>query len=424
MDAEQLLAETTDFYLGSGDFNGYPCHRIRSTTGIAADHLRLLLAQLVSAGAIAVIFGDRHPNPHIRAFRDEPVDRQLEKLENSELRHVCLYPTRNHLDEVVDKREYHGRPYTLEMALGAGQLEYRAFDLSVLEIYRNDPRYFYQTDDINGQICVSDEHYLSQSMPERDKVLLDTFGFAYDDEYNRAAAVFCIYLSRLSPEHQQIWLSKEVRGSYKLHPDYCRNNVLGEWGEKMSIFSAFYEELRVINDMCDLMGRPHLFRDIFRKIKPRNFSFLVRPTQAEYYDFALTLDKMMSDNLNKEFFMGAVDDEDENKRDDGKVEVRKRGTIAMLEEWIARSFRTRDPEPISEMISAFKRVRRIRQKPAHALHPDVFDQKYIHEQRQLIVDAYSALRAIRLLLANHPNVKEAGDLAIPDALLKGMIWTY
>lgn len=424
MNAEQLISKVTDFYLDSKDFNGYPCHHIRHTTGMTTDELRPILADLVSREAIALVFGDRHPNPCIRAFSDEPVALQLDKLAGSELEHTYLYPTPKHLSEVVDQVEYQDRPYTLELALGAGQLEFRAFELAVLEAYRNDPRYSYQNDDIRGQICISDEYYLSPDVLERDKVLLQTFGFAYDDDLNRAVAAFCIYLSRMSPEHQQIWRSKELEGSYKLHPDYFRNSILGDWGHKISIFNAFLEELRIINSMCDLMDRPHLFRHDFQDNRPRNFSFLVRPTLSEYHDFALTLDKMMSDNINKKFFMGEVSDEVEEERDDGKILVRQRGTIAMLEEWMTIFFRLTDPKPMKELIDVFKVVRNKRQKPAHSLNPDSFDQKYIHEQRKLIVDAYGAIRTIRLVLANHPKVRVADDIEIPDVLYQGLIWTY
>lgn len=424
MDAEQLLSEATYSYLDSKDFNGLACNHIYRTTGMTADELRPILADLISREAITLVFGDRHPNPYIRAFSDEPAAQQLDKLEGSDLEHTCLYPTPKHLSEVVDRGKYQARPYTLELALGTGQLEFRVFELAVLEAYRNDPRYSYQNDDICGQICISDEYYLSADVPERDKVLLETFGFAYDDALNRAVAVFCIYLNRMSPEHQQIWRSKELEGSYKLHPDYFRNSILGNWGERMSIFNAFLEELRIINKMCDLMGRPHLFRDEFQDNRPRNFSFIVRPTLNEYNDFVLTLDKMMSDNINKNFFMGEVSDEVEEERADGKILVRQRGTVAMFEEWITTYFQPTDCNPMTKLIDAFKAVRKKRQTPAHSLKPDSFDQKFIHDQRQLIIDAYGAIRTIRLLLANHPRVRVADDLGISDVLYQGLIWTY
>lgn len=49
------------------------------------------------------------------------------------------------------------RPYTKELALGEGQLAFRAFDLSILEIYRNDSRYYYVSNNVDGLVSVTDE---------------------------------------------------------------------------------------------------------------------------------------------------------------------------------------------------------------------------------------------------------------------------
>lgn len=423
MISSQLLDEATAFYLDSTNFNGYPCHQIRREHKLSEDELKKLLYELVENGKGALNFGDIHPNPHIRAFPDEPKANQLDKLGNQPLDHVCLYPTPDHLKNAVGANKYKGKPYTFDLALGSGQLEFRVFDLSVLEIYRNDPRYYYTTDDINGRICIKDEFYLSSGIPEKDKVLLETFGFAYDDHLNRAVAVFLRYLSELSSEHQQIWKSKELIGSYKLHPDYFRNCILGQWGDKMSIFIAFVTELNLINKMCDVMGRPHLFNEDFYENCPRNFSFLVRPTLEEYNSFVLTLDKMMSDNIDKEFFMGEVSDESEEKRNDGKIIIRSKGTIKMLDEWLNISVKPSDRKPMDDLISVFKKVRKLRQKPAHVIRRNVFDQKFFHLQRELIVAAYGAVRTLRLIFKNHPLVR-AAKIDIPDALYEGKIWTY
>lgn len=423
MTPRQLLKEATTFYLGSKDFNGYPCHHIRRQHQLTDTQLRPLLRKLLQQGTGALVFGDRHPNPHIRAFADEPAQQQMEKLRAQPLDHVCLYPTAKHLAKLVDRTMYEGKPYTLELALGAAQLEFRVFDLSVLEAYRNDPRYYYENNDINGRVCISDEYYLSPSVPEKDKVLLETFGFAYDDDFNRAVAVFCIYLNRLSPEHQQVWKSKEVKGTFKLHPDYFRNCILGDFGERMSVFMAFVEELRIINKMCDIMGRPHLFRETFHDGKPRNFTFLVRPTLEEYNGFVLTLDKMMSDNINKKFFLDDVQGEVEEQRDDGKIAVTPKGTISMLAEWLLLKWRPSDRAPMDELVRTFKDVRKQRQEPAHAVKEDVFDQTFFRSQRDLMMAAYNAVRTIRLIFANHPDVRVA-TLDIPDLLYKGEIWTF
>lgn len=420
---EDLLNEIARYYLESGDFNGLPVRNLISGSGSDRHKLVKALVTLIEEGKVTVVFGDIHPNPYIRAFPDEPKENQIEKLNTLALDHACVYPLRDYLREVVAKADYEGKPFTLDLALGVPQLEYRSFDLSVLEFYRNDPRYYYTNDDIQGSISVSDEYFESEEMPESDQVLLQTFGFSYDENTNRAVAVFVRYLSDLSPEHQQIWKSKELRGHYRLHPDYFRPTILGEFPENVPIFDAFLEELKVINNMCRAMDRPPLFRNDFSDgSRPREFGFLVRPTLKEYNDFVLTLDKMISDNLNKDFFMNEVPYEYDEPREDGKVVVRQKGTLRILEDWLNRSWSAPDRKPLNDMMKVFKDVRKQRQKPAHAIKENVFDQKYFHEQRTLVVKAYKSVRLLRLMFENHPKVPK--DYDISSFVKEGKIVTY
>jgi hypothetical protein len=150
--------------------------------------------------------------------------------------------------------------------------------------------------------------------------------------------------------------------------------------------------------------------------------FLHRPTLEEFNAFVLLLDKMLSDNINKAFFQGQVPEETETERSDGKIVVTPKGTLTILDEWIHSRMRLPDWTPWDEAIAALRKVRKLRQKPAHAVNENVFDQKYFKEQRQLMIDAYDAVRTIRLLFANHRAVKSAGIVA-PDWLQTGTIWT-
>jgi hypothetical protein len=174
--------------------------------------------ELVQNGFVTIVFGDRHPNPHIVAFRPEPIVEQLDKLEKGGFGGVCLYPTRSHLETAIDTTEYEGKPYALSLALGEPQLDYRAFGLMVLETYRNDPRYIYTTDDVSGLISVAGAYNTAGDMADSDQVLLQSFGFAYDNEMRRAVAVFLRYLADLSGEHQRIWQARELEGDFQLHP--------------------------------------------------------------------------------------------------------------------------------------------------------------------------------------------------------------
>ncbi len=416
----QVQERVTRFYLDSSGFNGIPAYTLQTDLGVDPRQLKAVLAELIQAGLVSAVFGDVHPNPHIRALPDHPPERQAQLLEQAIELSFCLYPTRRTLERAVNPAHFSGRPFTLMLALGEPQLKHMAFDLSVLEVYRNDPRYYYETDDVSGKIGVRVEHYCSPDMSDRDKVLLQSFGFAYDEQLNRAVAVFLRYLTDLSAEHQQVWHARLLGPDYRLHPDYFRTSVLGDWPERMSVFRAFTGELATINTMCAAIAWPPLFRDDFAE-RPRGFGFLIRPTLREFNDFVHLLDKMMSENISHGFFRGKVSPEREEVRPDGKVAVHPKGTVQMLEEWFGHSFRTSDPKPLAEAIGAFREVRRLRQKPAHSVDEDEFDRILVHRQRELMIRAYTAVRILRLCLANHPA---AQDVEVPRGLREGEIWVY
>jgi hypothetical protein len=198
--------------------------------------------------------------------------------------------------------------------------------------------------------------------------------------------------------------------------------LVGDFATHYPILDAFTLELHHINRMCDLMGKPSFFRHTFRdQDKPKKFTFLIRPTSHEFNDFVLLLDKMMSDNINKDFFDGEVPFEEEIERADGKIEVRQIGTIRLLEEWIKKRVKLTDPKPMDEAIQAFKEVRRLRQSPAHAIEPNKFDQEFFRRQRGVIIRAYTAVRFLRLLLANHPAVR---GYQVEPVLAEGKIRDY
>ena len=194
-----LLATITDHYLKSPDFNGLPVHALKLPTR----KLKTASAALLKEGKISINFGDIHPNPHIKAFEPEPIAEQQDKLKKFGLDGACFYPSPSHLQSIVKPSDYDGLPFTLRLARGEPQLEFLTFDLRVLETYRNDPRYRYVNDDIQGTISVSDSYSESAAMRDSDQVILQTFGFAYTEEMNRAVAVYLRYLADLSAGHQQ-----------------------------------------------------------------------------------------------------------------------------------------------------------------------------------------------------------------------------
>jgi hypothetical protein len=167
MARELILSLATDHYLATEDFNGLPGQVLLDSLG---EECPPIVEALIREELLSLNFGIYHPNPHIKAFRARPADEQIATLRERGLDAACIYPERRHLERVVDQAPYQGRPYTLALALGDPELAYRAFDLSVLERYRNDPRYLYRNDDISGMISIHNEFFGPGGAAERDQV--------------------------------------------------------------------------------------------------------------------------------------------------------------------------------------------------------------------------------------------------------------
>lgn len=417
---ESLLAAIVEQYLTSGDYNGLPGYVATKTLPAPIEEIKVALAELITDGKASVLFGDRHPNPHIRAFEDTPNSDQLEKLAEQSGDYFVMYPTAAELAKAVDKSQYAGRPYSLALALGKPQLDFASFDPIVLDSYRRDPRYHFWSDDIQGSLSIGDKAYESDTFPEKHKVLLQSFAFSFSKQMERAVAVFYTDLDRLSPEHQQLWAAHELSGEFHMHPDAYRALVLGDWNLKVSLGDAFVEEIRIINRMCELIGWPPLFKQVFQR--PKELGFLLRPTGRELNDFILLLDKMLSDNINVDFFPASISRTTETTRADGKIVVQQRGTIGLLEEWLRTAVRIPDPGPRDEMLRELREIRKLRQKPAHAIDDDAYDPDLFKEQRRVFLNAYDVVRTLRLLLSNHPRAKPA-LVEMNEQVRVGEIWS-
>jgi hypothetical protein len=387
--------------------------------GLSFERLAMAVEPLILAGEASAIFGIRVPNPHIRAIDDDAPEVQIRylKVPENQSHGINFYPTERTLRDVRAGRQFSHSPYSKLLALGRPQLSFVSFDLSILEHYREDPRYHYEVDDVSGWLGVRDEYYLKdeKTFPEKHKVSIQSFGFSFDKALNRHVAVFLRYLHDLSQEHQNIWKAHEVEGDLFLHPDYFRSAFLGEFYEGISIFEAFLEEIRVTNLICANIGRPALFRASFEP-RPRQLAFLLRPTVKEYQHFILTLDKMLSENIDPSFFGDDIELETEKTDRKGRVRVERKGSITCLQEWLTQRFRVEDRAPMQEMLDTFREIRKLRQRPAHTLDDNRFDPALARTQRELMIRAYTAIRTLRLVLQNHPK---AGSVEMSDALATG-----
>jgi hypothetical protein len=408
MNGDRLLEIVTEAYLGSRDFNGF------SFSGAAPtlpnlNSLTETVSRLVEVQRLELLFDGADENPAVKRFRVAPRAEQVQQLRERGLRAAWAYPSPSHLALAVNRMQYAGTPFTLRMALGEPQLTFQAFNPTVLERYRNDPRFKYKCDETQGSLRLSDGY--RERMQSSDDSFLETFGFAYDDSGSRAVAVYLRYLRGLTPEYQQIWNLHALNGTYRLHPDYWKITV-GSWDLDRNIFSAILDELRTINAFSGQMGRPPLFRNESGE-RPKEFAFLIRPTSREYRAFVLTLDQMLSDNISVDFFKGEVEATERIQRKDGAAVVQQKGTIKMLEEWLLGRFRAKEPDLVAAIFDGFRRVRKERQKPAHVLEADVFDEAYYQQQRDLLSAAHYALRLLRTAFQNHPDVRPKEVACLP-----------
>jgi len=440
---EDIINEVTIFYLKSRDFNGISIEDLYKKSSLSEDKFKEEIIALIKNRKIDLIYEGDIPNPHIKPFPAPIVEKQLEKLNQIKIDHhieeseanaetfgedefkisfvqgvgCCVYPAPDHLKNKVDWKKYVSRPFTMRLAMGEWQLRPYFFELGILAIYRNDPRYTYRTDDITGSISYADEKLLNPS----DQVFIQYFGFGFGDGGVRAVAVLLTDLAKLTPEHQQIWKAKILDGYYKyrLHPEFQRS-ILGDFYEKESIFSAFLKELEIIKEMSEkISGISLISKTCDYDEKPENFGFLILPTLREYELFCHTLDRMMSDNLNKEFFKDKISESDLS--DGETMEKIDNQLIRKLEIWITKTVRFSEHGPKDDMFRIFREIRRLRSKPAHSHFKNEWNLRFYEDQKKLIKQAYTAIRTLRLILANHRNTK---SVEIPDWLFKGEIRTF
>jgi len=165
------------------------------------DHLYQKAATLVEARSIDLVFASHSENPHVKRIPELPVEDQLARLATENPSTFCVYPTAASLKGIVDEAKFAGLPYSRRLAFAEPQLIPVYFELRVLQQYFTDPRYYCRFWDRSGTISITDEHYKSETMPEKHQVMLQSFGIGYNEQRHRVVVVFLRYLSDLSPEH-------------------------------------------------------------------------------------------------------------------------------------------------------------------------------------------------------------------------------
>lgn len=427
-----------DFFVASSDFNGIPLRNISEKLNIDYENSIDIIKELVKDNIVSI---QSSTNPHIIGFQHYPIDSQIHILEEAkkikEVVHsfgeitissedteypICLYPCKSYLQKKRDLADFGNVLYTKQLALAEPHLTPIFFEIEVLDRYFNDPRFDFKFEDYSGQIsCLYDENE-NPIVREEDQIFLKTFGLGFDENGDRLAVVYLRYLKDLTPEHQIYWKSRQKTGNCKMLEEYHQNTIQGNWTFSYSIFSGFIGEQKCINDLTKLIFTKPLFRKSFEnENRPKEFTFFFTPTLKNYNDFILLLDKMISENINKDFFEGKVDFFEFKELENGLVERQSKGTLQLFEEWLNSVFNVKGDGTVSELFKPLKKIRKERQSPAHRINENQYDRQLIEKQKIIMDDIYSVFRNLRNIFHQHPKAR---DFEIPDWLENGKIKTF
>jgi len=403
MPLKSLTRRVTDHYLISPDFNGLPLGDL-----VDIDNGRELerLRQMIREGKLEIVSTSWDCNPSIKRLACPPTERQLSCLDRDAGDLICVYPTPRWMHRQRAKTDA-TRPFTSRLQSAEPQLAWVPFDLAVLERYYRDPRYNLEMYNFGGHITIADEHYHSDQVPARDKIILESFGYGRTRTHHQPVVIaFLRYLSNLTPEHQMHWNGHVIAEQCEIEGNYYRVSVLGDWPESMSIHVAFLEEFKHINNLCSLIGRPPLFRNTFGDERPRGFGLMLRPTRSNYGEFIHLLDKMVSENIDRDFFVGTgIDLYRKIQKQDRSIESQPKSSISLLEEWLKKSVRFRETGLVESLLYPLKVTHRLRHPLAHAMQEDTFDPGYHKAQQRRLIRTYRALQGIRLILSSHPSAR-------------------
>lgn len=408
MNKQEVLNRITQYYLTSHDFNGITKDNI-------GDYNIKDLEELIIENKIFVLSQWDDINIFIIRFDfDLPKEKQIEYLHKERL--VAIYPTKEYL-KTVDIREE--KPFTKMLAEGTEQLRILYFNVDILQMYYDNPLYKISDYGYRGYIDVVD--------PEADDLhseYIKDFGVAYPStepyDADRAIGVFLRDLSKLNYEAQCKWRGCMLRNQdqFIINKGFVDNLIYCNWVKDVWIFDALLEEIKYINLLCKNIGLPPLFKNEYsiNDDELMGYKILLIPSKKNYYEFVTALEKLVVNNLNFDFF--TYDKIHyilpiERKNEDGTF----KGTIVLIEEWMNTNYFSANEQGqkvFKEYVtSTLRKIRKIRQVPAHDLYSNQYDKSFYRQQNELIKETYDSISQLRFIFQHHPKNK---NIEIPDIL--------
>lgn len=405
----ELIQAVTEYYLTSYDFNGIPNYQL-------PEFLHSDLEELVEEEKVFILSESEVNNIHINCYNSfGNISEQIDAIQSGTS--FAIYPTPQHL-KTLNIQE--NRPFTKMLMEGTEQFRILYFSVDVLEIYANNPQYTFQDYGYRGNICVNG--FANEDDPIHSEYIRD-FGIAYPKaephDQDRAIAVFLRDLSKLNYQAQCKWMGFLLpnQEEFRVNYGFIQNLVYGEWVTDHWIFNCLLEEIKFINVLCRNIGIPQLFCKEYSMDTQEliGYRIILIPSLKNYYEFVSALEKIAINNLNYKTFQTHAPyiRPIERKKPDGLL----KGSIEMLEEWMQQNYLSSNPNGIDffkeDVSIILRKIRKIRQVPAHELYSNQHDKGLYRKQNELIVEIYGAVETLRLILSKHPKNK---NIEIPDML--------
>ncbi|MEZ4702378.1 MAG: hypothetical protein R2834_18745 [Rhodothermales bacterium] len=400
-----LLEQITRFYLRENRFEGIPLVSLADRQQTDLDAVKHTLRTLVRSQLVHIEFGDRHPDPHVRALHDAPIWHQLDRLEQSDIEAACVFPAQRHLERVVNVRFFTGQPYTLRLALGAPRLKVETFHPSVLS--------FYEESAPLGEPGI----VLRPATPPRRR--MPVYGLAYDATFHRAVAACVGELADLPPIEQQLWMAKSIQGSFRIHPDYERAIYGHGFNRRLPIYRALQEEILTINRCCAYLRRPALFpQTLVDGLFLNEIGMLARPSVASASRFLSRLQILTIQNLNTAFF---EEDDVETRSIVGPYErevILPTTTLERFDNWLMRYWEAEE-STFKPYLKALRIARRRIRRIQHAYLSEGWEETMGELQRSVMRTAYTCFRQARKVLER----RIGHDLYMHPAARAEQIWS-
>ena len=346
------------------------------------------LKRLIESGTISVVYGDKHPNPYVRALQDESSNDQIAKLIPEKLEHACIYPQPKHLESVVNKQQFFHLPYTLKLALGTPLYTHDFFDPSVLVYYERQPHCSI-INDIRGVIT------LPYTRLQYSKAVYVT------DEGQPLTELIALNLEQLSSLRaidQQYWYSMSLPVRCRLHPDVIHPLIHGAFRERISIFEALHEEMMAINGLCSLLNKPSMFeREPLDLQKATLGGYLIRPTLRSFESFFMGLQIQLFQHVSEEFLTSISTAPVKRKRGKRSTHIRRPSLTPLerIESWLIHSFGVPRRHLIRRFTLLVKKTRLETHRRLQRENTEALDSELLILQRRLMWNAYQSIKWIR-----------------------------